>query len=211
MPALKTNSDGTSIYLALEDGSGNQVIAKSLRTDLSTWTGAYSPGAGSAGNVESDFSDINSMYFYGNFGTDLLIQKFNISAGTVSDISPASLAAKVANTLSLNPGDSLEFSVSIDTDEDLKNTVDGGTNYTTLDASLGFDATALWMLWSGRHFDHRYFVAGEVSGGNLDLLYSPNEGATSNNEEGATLGALGEISNVEATEQADVQERGRIN
>jgi len=200
MPALKTNSDGTSIFVALEDSSGNQLIAKALRSDLSTWTEAYALNAGSASNVESDSSDINSMFFYGNFNTDLTVLKFDISAGTVADISPASLGAKIVNTLSVNPGNGQEISLTVDTDEDLKNTVDGGSNYTDYDATLGFDATAIWMLWSGQYFDHRYFIGGEVGVGNLDLLYSPNAGASSNNEEGVDLGVLGEISGIEATE-----------
>ncbi len=69
MAAIATSADGNHIFMALEDGSGNQVIVKAARSDLSTWTEVYAPGAGSAANVAMVPSDPDAMLFYGNFGT----------------------------------------------------------------------------------------------------------------------------------------------
>lgn len=199
MAAIATSADGSQIFLALEDGGGAQVVLKAARSALSTWTAAYEPGGGTAANVASVPEDSDAMLFYGNFGTDVTVIKHAITAGTNTDISPASLGAKVVNTLSVDPSNSDEIVITVDTDQDLKNTVDGGTTWTDWDAALGFSATALYTLWSGAYFPHRYFVAGDNTT-TLDILYSPNEGSFSSDVSGATVGALTNISGLDVTE-----------
>jgi len=201
MAAITTDASGDNVFLALDNSSSTfPTVVMAARSDLSTFTVAYEPGAGTACNAIPDPANVDVMYFYGNFGTDLTITKYTISTDTTADISPASLGAKVINTLIVDPSNNSEMICTVDTDQDLKNTIDAGVTWTDWDAALGFDATALAALWSGPYFLHRYFVGGEVSGGNLDLLYSPNEGAAVSNEEGTALGALGEIVSIEVTE-----------
>lgn len=199
MSALVTSADGANVFAALEDGSGYPVIATAARTDLSTWSGAYEPGAGSAANIAAVASNPDKVIFYGNFGTDVTVIMHTISTATNTDISPASLGAKVINALHVNPSDENEMIATVDTDEDLIHTTDGGTTWSTLDAALGFDATALWVMWSGAYYPHRLFVAGH-NGTDLDVLYSPNAGSSNENKEDATLGGKANITNIEATE-----------
>jgi len=196
MSAIAISADGNNIFLALEDGSGNQVFLKAARSDLNTWTKAYNPGAGSAANVKESPSNIDVMLFYGNFGTDLVISTYRISTDVVTDISPASLAAKVINTLAVNPGGISELVASVDTDQDLKNSDDGGTTWVDWDATMGFDGTALAVLFSGAYFPHRYFTGGQT-GGTGELRYSPNEGSSDNDETGAM--SVTHIVSIEAT------------
>jgi hypothetical protein len=199
MSAIDTSADGAYIFLALENSSGQPVIARAARSDLSTWTKAYDPAAGTAGNVAKSVANADKMLFYGNFGTDVTVVLHTISTGANADISPPGLGAKVVNTLQVNPSGGSEAVITVDTDQDVKHTSNGGTTWTDWDAALGFDATALWVLWSGAYFAHRYFVAGD-NGVDLDLLYSPNEGVSRQNKENASLEAQANICNVEATE-----------
>lgn len=198
MPAIATSADGAYIFLALEDSSGNQVIARAARTDLSTWTAAYEPGGGSAANVAMIPSNPDKMFFYGNFGTDVVIIMHTISTNDNSDISPSSLGAKVVNTLAVNPSDENELMCTVDTDQDLLYSTDQGSNWSTLDATLGFDGTALEALWSGSYWLHRYFVAGQVAGPAGQLRYSPNQGSSDADVTGAM--SVTDIVNVEVTE-----------
>ncbi len=202
--SLATSSDGGNIFVALNNADGFPVMVQTTRDDPETFTKSYNPGAGSASNVTASPSNPDIMLFYGNFGTDLTVATYTISTDTVADISPASLSSKVVNTLAINPDGVSEAIITVDTDQDLKRTNDGGVTWTDWDAALGFDATALWPLWSGLYFPHRYFVGGEVGGGDLDLLYSNNEGASSENFEGTALGILGGITAIEATEEGSI-------
>jgi len=174
MSAIATTADGNYIYLALEDTNGNQVISRAARSDLSTWTTIYQPGAGSAANIAPVPSDPDKMLFYGNFDTDVVVVEHTVSTGAESDISPASLAAKEVNTLAVNPSDANEIVITVDTDEDLKYSDDGGSTWSDWDATLTFDATALALLWSGDYSLHRLFASGQVTGSAV-LYYSPNE------------------------------------
>lgn len=198
MSAIAVSADGNFIVVALEDTvSGNQLIARAARSGLSDWTAAYDPGGGSAANVAAVPANPDKMIFYGNFGTDIGVILHTISTGVNSDISPASLGAKVVNTLQVNPSPNVaELIATVDTDQDLVHTADAGTTWETLNAALGFNATALWVLWSGVYYPHRLFVAGD-NGANLDLLYSPNEGFSSQDFAGAGLGAAANIVGVE--------------
>lgn len=198
MSAIAASADGAYIFLALEDGSGNQIIAKAARSDLSTWSAAYQPGAGSACNVAPVPGDADKMLFYGNFDTDVVVILHTISTGANTDISPASLGAKVVNTLAVNPSNSDEIIITVDTDEDILYTADGGDNWATWDAALGFDATALYLLWSGAYEYHRYFTAG--NDGTVVLVYSPNEGASDYDYTGAALAATANVVSIDITE-----------
>lgn len=197
MSAIATSADGAYIFAALEDSSGFQVIARAARSDLSTWTAVYAPGAGSACGVVPVPSDADKMLFYGNFGTDVVLILHDIDAGTNTDISPASLGVNVVNTCAVNPANNAnEIVITVDTDQDMLYTDDQGSSWTAWNAALGFDATALFMLWSGAYWPHRVFVGGD-NGSNLDLLYSPNEMTQSADRASGSLASAADICSVE--------------
>lgn len=201
MAAMCTNLDGNYVFVALEDvDTGFPVIVKASRLDLSTWSIIYNPGAGSAANIWPCRSNPDLMFFYGNFGSGIQVIRHTISTITNTNISPSGLTTKVVNTLEDNPSNASEIVITVNTDQDLKYTLDGGATWSNWDAALGFNATALKVMWSGAYSEHRYFVAGQVGVGNLDLLYSPNEGVSDSNRENASLAAKANITNVEVVE-----------
>ncbi len=199
MAAIGVSADGDNIILALEDASGNPVFVKAARSDLTSWTEVYDPGAGTAANIMASPVNPDVMLLYGNFGTDLVVATYTISTDTVADISPASLAAKEVNAIAINPGGVSELVISVDTDQDLKNSDDGGATYADWDATMGFDGTALFVLFSGAYFPHRYFTAGQT-GGTGELRYSPNEGSSDKDKTG--LMSVTHICSIEVTEPA---------
>lgn len=199
MAAICTTSDGAYIFLALEDsGTGNQVITKVARTDLSSWTAAYEPGGGSAANVAAS-GNPDRVYFYGNFGSGIQVVKHTVSTGANANVSPTGLTTKVVNCLAVNPSDADELIITVNTDQDVMHSTDAGANWETWDATLAFDATALFALWSGAYELHRYFVAGDVAG-TIQLKYSPNEGSSDADQAGAALGAVANVCGVETSD-----------
>lgn len=199
MATIAVSVDGNHIFLALENGSGFQVIAKAARSDLATWTAAYAPGAGTAGNVVAVPGNADKMLFYGNFGSGVQVVSHVISTGVETNISPAGLTTKVVNCLAVNPSDSDEVWITINTDQDLKRTIDGGTNWTALDAALGIDPTALAVIFSGAYVPDRAFIAGNDATDEL-LLYTPNEGSSKTDLVGTTLVNVADICSIEVSE-----------
>jgi hypothetical protein len=190
MASLATTSDGAYIYVALEDAAGLPVILRAARADLATWEIAYAPGAGSAANVAAVPSSADQMLFFGNFGTDVTVVSHVVSTAAETDISPASLGAKVVNTLQVDPSEALTIQVTVSTDQDFLATYDGGDNWTSLNAALGFDATAQLAFWAGDYDYDRSFLGGAISALS-ELRYTPNEGASLSDITGAGLGAAG--------------------
>lgn len=188
MAALAISADGEHIFVALEDGGGLPVILTATRSDLSTWVEAYAPGAGSAANVASVPSDADRMLFYGNFGNGVQVVSHVISASVETNISPTGLTTKVVNTLQVDPSEPLTIQITVSTDQDFLATYDGGTVWVTLNAALGFDATAQLALWAGSYDYDRSFLGGAVTGA-AALRYSPNEGASLSDTTGAALDA----------------------
>jgi hypothetical protein len=197
MPALCVSADGNHIFLALEDSStGFPVIAKAARSDLSTWSAAYEPGAGTAANVVAT-GNPDVMLFFGNFGSGVQVVKHVVSTGAETNISPAGLGAKIVNCLAVNPSNPAEIAVTVDADQDVLATTDAGANWAAWDDALGFNATALALLWSDSDDPNRYFVAGDTGSG-LALLYSPNEG-TSSADYAGDVGAAANVCAIEVT------------
>lgn len=197
MSAIATSADGAYVFLALEDGDGFQIILKAVRADLSAWTAAYEPGAGSAANVAPVPCNPDKMLFYGNFDTDIVVILHTISTGDNTDISPASLGANIVNTLAVNPSSADEIIITTES-ETVQYTGDGGDNWSELDGAIGFAATALAVLWSGDYDYHRLFVAGQT-GPVAQLLYSPNECASYGDYTGSM--SVTNIASLVATEE----------
>jgi len=193
--AIAVSADGDHIFLALEDTSGFPVIITCERASLGTFTAAYNPGAGSAANVASVPGNPDLMLFYGNFGSGVQVISHVISTGVNTNISPAGLTTKICNTLAVNPSDSDEIIITINTDQDLLRTIDGGANWSSLYAVLGVDPTGLAVRWDD---PDRVYVAG-YDGADVDLLYSPNEGDYFTDVSGAALKAAAGVVGVETT------------
>ncbi len=194
MPSIATSSDGAYIYLALEDTSGFPVFVRAARTDLNTWSAVYSPGAGSAANVASVPGNPDRMLFFGYMGSGIQVVSHVISTGVETNISPAGLTTKIANCLVSNPSDPNELIITVNTDFDLLYSANLGTAWSTLYASLTFNATGLAVKWDELA---RVFVGGKPA--LVQLLYSPNEGSFFSNLAGAALGAVANITNIEIT------------
>jgi hypothetical protein len=195
MSAIAISADGDNIFLALEDTSGFPVIVKAARSDLSTWSAVYEPGAGSAANVASVPGNSDKILFYGYFGSGIQVVSHTISTVANVNISPAGLTTKVVNTLCPNPSDPNEFIITVNTDADLLHTDDLGATYTTLYATLGWDATAVAVRWDD---PDRVYIGG-YDGADVDLLYSPNAGSTVTDESGAALKAALNITSIEVS------------
>lgn len=195
MSAIAVSQDGAAIFLALEDGSGNSVVVKCERDDLTTFTAVYAPGAGTACNVLAT-GDPDLMLFYGNFGSGIQVVKHVISTGAETNISPSGLTTKVINALAVNPSNISEIWATVNTDQDLLGTVDGGTTWTTLNAALGINPTSLLVFWAGDYNDNRAFIGGTVTGV-TELLYTPNEGASYSDYAGASLDGAAAIVGIE--------------
>jgi hypothetical protein len=191
MSVISANGDGNYIFLALEDASGFQVVVRCLRATLGDWEEAYRPAAGSAGNVAIVVPNSDAIFMHGNFDTDVVILTHTISTYVNTDLSPGTLGAKVCNTLESNPSGIGEAWATIDTDEDLIRTQDAGATWPAIDAALGFDPTALDVLWSGGYALDRGFIAGKPAA--VELQYTPSEGADKQDLANAGLAAVAKI------------------
>lgn len=182
MAAIIYSNDGTRIFIAVEDiATGDQVVLRSNVSDFSGWSYAYNPEDGSAVNIKASPSDPDVLFFYGNFGTDVVIIKNTISTQTNTDISPASLGAKIINVLNVNPtalyDGNVEIVAHVNTDNDVIYSDDSGATWTTWNAASGVTATALEIIWGGSYFPHGYILGGNNT--TAELWLSPNEGGTS--------------------------------
>jgi hypothetical protein len=199
MAAIAVSADGENIYLALEDGSGFPVIAKTTRDDLSTFTAVYAPGAGTAANVAGVPSDADLMYFYGNFGSGAQVLKHVVSTGAETNISPTGLTTKVVNTLEVDPSDANIMQITVNTDQDLLASYDQGATWITLNAAVGFDVTAQRVFWAGDYDYDRAWLGGAAAGA-AEARYSPNEGSYLSDVTGAALGATTGIVGIDGVE-----------
>jgi hypothetical protein len=204
LSAIATSADGEYIFLALENASGFPVFVRAARADLSTWTSVYAPGVGTAANVASVPGNADLMLFFGYFGSGVQVLSHVVSTGAETNISPAGLTTKVVNCLAVNPSDPDEIIITVNTDQDLLRTIDGGDNWETLNASLTFNATGLAVAWGGPSTSsgqgdgepHGIYVAGN-DGVDTFLLYSPNDGLVLGEVTGAALTAVANVVGVE--------------
>ena len=197
MAAIATTADGEYIYLALDlVSSGTPLILRCSRSSLATFTVVFLPVAGTACNILPDPSDPDRMLFYGNFAPDITVVSHVVSTDAETNISPPGLGANEVNCLAVDPNNPLEIWATVTGTQDLLRTIDGGANWTTLDNALGFDPTAMAILFGSETEYHIGYIAGDNLT-DLDLLYTANEGAAFRDYAGAALGAETNICGVE--------------
>lgn len=198
MSILETSQDGAFVFVALEDNAtGDQIIFKIARptSTTPTTTKAYEPGGGSAGNI-APTGDPDRMIWHGNFGTDVGVVDHAIIAGSNTDISPTSIGAELIQPLEVDPND-IEHVVAINRDDqDALETVDGGANWTALNAALGVDADAMGLVFLGAYFPFGGFIGGD-DGVDQNLSYTPNEFNNLRDDASAALKAVGAIVSVD--------------
>ncbi|GIK36576.1 MAG: hypothetical protein BroJett011_04090 [Chloroflexota bacterium] len=196
MAAIATSADGGYVFLALENESGQPIIVKASRDDLSAFSPAYNPAAGTAGNVASVQANADQMLFYGNFGSGVQVVLHTVSTGANTNISPGGLTTLVANCLAVNPSDPDEIWITVNNgaSSSLRRTLDAGATWEIM-AALGFEPTALAITWQSDYSLDRVVVAGHTT--TTELRYSPNEGAALADYAGAGLGAAANIVGVQ--------------
>jgi hypothetical protein len=190
MASIAATADGAYVYMALENDSAQPVIVRAARPDnagdVMTFEEAYAPAAGTAGNVCQVPGNPDLMLFYGNFGSGVQVVLHTVSTGAEANISPAGLTTKVVNAAAVDPNDSDHIIICVNTDQDLLETRDAGTAWTTLNSALGFDTTALAVFWQTFPEYDIIYAVGQVTAAAL-LKYSPNSGASLSDITGGTM------------------------
>ena len=181
MAAIALASDQQTIFMALDDGTGLPVVVKTTIDDLSIFELAYEPGTGSAANVIAAPNGI--MYFYGNFGTDVGIIQHDVLAETNTDVTPASLGTDAINALDVDPDLGQILFIGISGVQDLKKSLNAGASWSSINAALAIDPTALLVLWPDAN---KLLIAGSTGAQNR-LLYSDDGGVTCTDEAGTAL------------------------
>lgn len=195
--AMNVNQSGTHLFFAMEDIASNQVIYKIDRpTSTSPVTvKVYEPGGGTDGNIAKT-GNLDRMLFYGNFGTDIGVIDHAIAAVSNTDISPTSIGAKLIQPLRADPGD-IQHIIAINRDDqDAIETEDGGSNWVTLNATLGQNVDAMDMAFHGPNFPDTAFFGGN-DGVDENLEYTPNEFADLREDTSAALKAVGSIVSID--------------
>lgn len=193
-------ADGAFLFLGLENNAtNNQVVLRVVRPTSTTPTTivAYDPGAGSAANIEPT-GDNDIMIFNGNFGTDRGVIKHAIAAITNTNISPASVGAKVIAPVLIDPSDITHLiGVNVD-DQDAIESEDTGASWATLNATLGQTVVAMAIIWLGQYFPAGAFFGGN-DGADENLEYTPNEFSALREDTSAALKAVGAITAIDVT------------
>jgi len=196
MSVLSSSIDSQFLFIALEDGSANQLI-KRLQISTEMFTTAFEPGAGSASNILQHPTDENFVYFYGQFGASVNVIKHTISSVTNTDISIP--ITNVINSLAVNPSDDQQLYAYANSNQSLYFTLDGGANWTVDNGAVGLSAvTQIITLWSTPPSPNRLFASGDDTV-NAIINYTPNGGISGINLRSGALAsqvsALGFTSN----------------
>lgn len=198
MSMLKATADGAFLFIALEDdATGFQLIFKIVRPTSSTPTTTlvYEPGGGSAGNI-TPTTDNDLVIFNGNFNTDVGVIRHAITAGTNTDITPATIGADVIQPAEVDPNFTGGILVWNDTDSDLLETEDAGVSWTTLRSDAGLIAASslggMDVLFKGNFQDHNIYVVGD-GGSGVKVYESLDKGTTLTALENAALNTAADV------------------
>ena len=167
--------DGQYLFIANSTTCGGTPIYTRFEIATSTFTEAFAPTSGSDGSILQHPTDADIVYFFGQFGGNTNIMRHDVGAGTNTSIGP--VTSQVITGLQVNPSDTEQLLCSVNVDEDILYTTDGGTIWTAWDVATGLPTmTDLITLWSMDPDLNRYFVSGD-DGVETLIDYSPNEGA----------------------------------
>lgn len=198
MSVLEVSQDGAFVFVALEDNdTGNQLVFKITRPTSTTPTTVlvYEPGGGSAANV-APTGDPDRMIFHGNFGTDVGVIDHAIAAVSNTDITPTSIGTDVIQPLQADENDVQHIIAINQTDQDALETEDTGSNWSTLNATLGQTVAAMALAFFGDYFPFGGFFGGD-DGADENLEYTPNEFANLREDTSAALKAVGGITAID--------------
>lgn len=198
MSILEVSQDGAFVFVALQDNAtGNQLVFKITRPTSTTPTTvtAYEPGGGSAGNI-AQTGDPDRMIFHGNFNTDVGVVDHAIAAETNTDITMPTIGAELIQPLQVDPSD-IQHIVAINrNDQDAFETVDTGSNWTAINATLGQSVDAMNLAFFGVYFPFGGFFGGD-DGVDQNLEYTPNEFVSLREDTSAALKAVSQIVSVD--------------
>ncbi len=160
---------GTFIYIAALNSSSVPILLK-LNTDLSAFpTIIFEPGQGSDIGVICGKEDASTIWIGGDFGdTDVLEKSEN--AGTTFTVKDDGTFGTV-NIFHVGP-DSDDRVLLVDDNVNIEETVDGGTNWTTINAAVGFTINAIARLAT----DVKEAVFGNASSVTNNIDYSLDSG-----------------------------------
>lgn len=198
MSVLEVSQNGAFVFIGLEDdATGFQLVFKVTRPTSTTPTTvtAYEPGAGNTSNV-APTGDPDRMIFHGMFGTDVSVVDHAITAGTNTDISPPSTGSNWLQSLRVDPSDVSHIVVQNTDTEDALETEDGGSNWTTLNATIGLTANIFDAVFFGQYFPFAAFVGGPDAT-DENLTYTPNEFASLREDTSAALKAVSAIASID--------------
>jgi hypothetical protein len=182
--AMDCDGDGDTLYIGLYDTATAQpiLISVALPLDgaLSMGGAVFNPGAGSAINVKCiDVGD--RLAISGDFGANEQVEVSDNAGTTWTDIDPGTWGANLAEPLIVDPLTLDEVMVALSALQDIVETTDGGTTWTTLNAALGLNPGAMVLLTNGNEM-----IIGDDAA-NV-ILYSPNRGVTTAVVTGAFVG-----------------------
>lgn len=199
MASIITTPNGQFIFLALEQPVTGQrvVLYQAILFPLieTHFIALADSGAVGATNVAMIPDDPFKIIIHGDLDdTGISVYEYDIVLDTLTDRSPTGAAAgKPVNTLVINPIDGLEMICTVDGDQDLFHTINGGTSWTLLNGAIGLDATAIAAVFRTGLFNE-IFVAGHPV--NQNLFYSDDGGTSLTDIADAGLAAIANITNI---------------
>lgn len=136
-------------------------------------TVAYNPAGSSSINVVAT-GDPDRMLFFGNFGTDVGVIDHVISTAVSNDITMTTIGADLIQPALVDPSD-VDHIIAVNrTDQDVFETLDGGTTWTALNSALAITVDVMDLIFQGAYWPSAGFIGGN-DGVDENLSYTPNE------------------------------------
>ncbi len=164
------DADGSFLYIAVLDNSGFPALIK-IATSLSAdGSSVFAPGAGTDIGVQCGRFDSGIVYVAGDFGGTDVVEKSVDSGAIFTVIDPATFGT--VETFIVGPDSDNRVLVSDVTNDDIQQTIDGGTVWTAINSAVGFDIVSMARL--DRNVQE--MVLGAKSAATLNINYTVNSG-----------------------------------
>lgn len=191
--SLAVDGDGDLIYAVVYNASNQPMV---IRANLplaagATGTRIFNPAAGDAGNVVCTEYTGERLVVSGYFGNNEQTELSTNGGTAFTDIDPGTWGTNRAQPVAIDPDNDDHIYLTLDGNNDLVETEDV-TTWTTLDAALPWDASALAIL----DIDPNEIVIGRTDAGASLVQWSPNKGTDWTNITGALPITAG-IANIE--------------